>query len=128
MRKALGHLRSHGPTPVFIKRYRAGAQKAIDHETSTSLQPYLPIRPTPIRHRTAMRHLGSGSSAAEREDEIARRHARGPHGGRPPAFDPDVHAGRNVVERCFNRLKQFRDLATRYAKRACGCRELCYPP
>jgi transposase len=25
---------------------------------------------------------------------------------------------RNVVERCFNRLKQFRDLATRYAKRA----------
>jgi len=22
-----------------------------------------------------------------------------------------------VVERCFNRLKQFRDLATRYAKR-----------
>ncbi|WP_084210907.1 transposase [Pseudonocardia acaciae] len=23
-----------------------------------------------------------------------------------------------VVERCFNRLKQFRDLATRYAKRA----------
>ncbi|MGW3810893.1 IS5/IS1182 family transposase, partial [Micromonospora sp. NPDC005113] len=25
---------------------------------------------------------------------------------------------RNVVERCFNRLKQWRDLATRYAKRA----------
>ncbi len=25
---------------------------------------------------------------------------------------------RNVVERCFNRLKQFRDLTTRYAKRA----------
>lgn len=25
---------------------------------------------------------------------------------------------RNVVERCFNRLTQFRDLATRYAKRA----------
>jgi transposase len=26
--------------------------------------------------------------------------------------------GRNVVERCFARLKQFRALATRYAKRA----------
>ncbi len=25
---------------------------------------------------------------------------------------------RNVVERCFNQLEQFRDLATRYAKRA----------
>ena len=33
-------------------------------------------------------------------------------------FDAEVYAGRNVVERCFNRLKQFRDLATRYAKRA----------
>ena len=31
-------------------------------------------------------------------------------------------AGRNVVERCFDRLKQFRDLATRYAKRAAYCR------
>jgi transposase len=39
-------------------------------------------------------------------------------GGRPRAFDPGIYAGRNVVERCFNRLKQFRDLATRYAKRA----------
>ena len=33
-------------------------------------------------------------------------------------FDPDHYRGRNVVERCFNRLKQFRGLATRYAKRA----------
>jgi transposase len=32
-------------------------------------------------------------------------------------FDTAAYAGRNVVERCFNRLKQFRDLATRYAKR-----------
>jgi transposase len=30
----------------------------------------------------------------------------------------DASQGRNVVERCFNRLKQFRGLATRYAKRA----------
>ncbi|MGW5365306.1 hypothetical protein [Actinopolymorpha pittospori] len=31
---------------------------------------------------------------------------------------PDLYRGSNVVERCFNRLKQFRGLATRYAKRA----------
>jgi transposase len=37
--------------------------------------------------------------------------------GRPPAFDAELYKQRNVVERCFNRLKQFRDLATRYAKR-----------
>ncbi|MFG1837320.1 transposase [Micromonospora sp. NPDC049175] len=29
-----------------------------------------------------------------------------------------IYRKRNVVERCFNRLEQWRDLATRYAKRA----------
>ncbi|MBB5803326.1 hypothetical protein F4560_003094 [Saccharothrix ecbatanensis] len=42
----------------------------------------------------------------------------GSRGGRPPAFDEERYKRRNVVERCFNRLKQFRGLATRYAKRA----------
>jgi transposase len=51
-------------------------------------------------------------------DQITRRTAKGSAGGRPPAFDPDEYRRRNVVERCFNRLKQFRDLATRYGKRA----------
>jgi transposase len=50
-------------------------------------------------------------------DQIQRRRAKGSRGGRPPAFDQALHAGRNVVERCFNRLEQFRALATRYAKR-----------
>ncbi len=54
---------------------------------------------------------------AERDDQIARRR-QGFRGGRPSAFDAEVYKQRNVVERCFNRLKQFRDLATRYAKRA----------
>lgn len=54
----------------------------------------------------------------ERLDQAARRAAKGRRGGRPPAFDEQLYRGRNVVERCFNRLKQFRDLATRYAKRA----------
>ena len=31
--------------------------------------------------------------------------------------DKDIYRDRNVVERCFARLKQFRALATRYAKR-----------
>jgi transposase len=54
----------------------------------------------------------------ERADQIARRQAKGSAGGRPPAFDTAVYKRRNVVERCFNRLKQWRDLATRFAKRA----------
>ncbi|WP_143466812.1 transposase [Lentzea kentuckyensis] len=44
--------------------------------------------------------------------------AKGSAGGRPPDFDPDLYKLRNVVERCFNRLKQFRGLATRFPKRA----------
>ncbi|MFF5265474.1 IS5 family transposase [Actinomadura viridis] len=68
--------------------------------------------------RGALRRRGIAFTSPEREDQIERRRAKGSRGGRPPAFDPDIYAGRNVVERCFNRLKQFRGLATRYTKRA----------
>jgi transposase len=54
----------------------------------------------------------------ERDDQIAHRAAKGSRGGRPPTFDAEVYKRRNVVERCFARLKQFRGLATHYAKRA----------
>jgi transposase len=43
--------------------------------------------------------------------------ADGHRGGRPPAFDPNSYRRRNVVERCINRLKQWRGIATRYDKR-----------
>lgn len=36
--------------------------------------------------------------------------------GRP--FDREHYRQRNRIERCFNRLKQYRRLATRYEKRA----------
>ena len=68
--------------------------------------------------RAAMRERGIAFTSPEKSDQIARRQAKGSRGGRPPRFDPEIYADRNVVERCFNRLKQFRDLATRYAKRA----------
>jgi len=38
--------------------------------------------------------------------------------GRPLSFDVTTYARRNVVERCVNRLKQWRGIATRYEKRA----------
>ena len=68
--------------------------------------------------RAALRARGIAFTSPERTDQIAVRKAKGSTGGRPPAFDRDIYAGRNVVERCFARLKQFRALATRYAKRA----------
>jgi len=36
---------------------------------------------------------------------------------RDPRFDTAAYKERNRVERCFNRLKQFRRVATRYEKR-----------
>jgi transposase len=68
--------------------------------------------------RSALRRRGIAFTCPEKSDQIARRQAKGSAGGRPPAFDQTLYAGRNVVERCFARLKQFRSLATRYAKRA----------
>jgi hypothetical protein len=57
-------------------------------------------------------------ASPERGDQIARRKANGPVGGRPPAVDLGEYKSRNVIERCFNLLNQFRDFATFYAKRA----------
>lgn len=57
-------------------------------------------------------------TCSERSDQIARRQAKGSTGGRPPAFGREEYKRRNLMERCFNRFKQFRDLANRYAKHA----------
>lgn len=38
----------------------------------------------------------------------------------PAAFDPVKYKGRNVVERAFRRLKEWRRLAFRSEKRACA--------
>ena len=67
--------------------------------------------------RAALRRRGIAFTSPERRDQIAHRVTKGSRGGRPPAFDSHLYADRNVVERCFNRLKQFRALATRHAKR-----------
>lgn len=54
----------------------------------------------------------------EPRDQAGHRTRRGSRGGRPPAFDPLDYRGRNVVERGFNRIKQWRGIATRYDKLA----------
>jgi transposase len=51
-------------------------------------------------------------------DQQRHRHNRGQHGGRPPGFDRGIYRRRNTAERCFNRLKGFRGIATRYEKTA----------
>jgi transposase len=43
---------------------------------------------------------------------------RGSRGGGPPAFDREAYKQRTTVERCINRLKQWRGIATRSEKTA----------
>lgn len=68
--------------------------------------------------RTALRAKKIPHTIPERRDQIAQRKAKGSRGGRPPSFDPQIYRERNTVERGFNRLKQWRGIATRYDKYA----------
>lgn len=68
--------------------------------------------------RAGLRRRGIRTVIPERSDQIANRQRRGAAGSRPPPFDPEQYKARNVVERCFSRLKQFRAVATRFDKLA----------
>lgn len=67
-------------------------------------------------HRQALSARGIHVVIPEREDQKANRKRRGSKGGRPPTFDAEKYRDRNVVERSFNTMKQWRGLATRYDK------------
>jgi transposase len=71
-----------------------------------------------VRCRDALRRRKIPHVIPERKDQRAQRQRKGRRGGRPPRFERALYARRNEVERCINRLKQFRAVATRYDKRA----------
>ncbi len=54
----------------------------------------------------------------EPADQAANRRRRGSAGGRPVTFNSNAYRARNVIERAFNRFKNWRALATRYDKHA----------
>ena len=68
--------------------------------------------------RTDLEARGIRAVIPERLDQKAHRKRRGSNGGRPRTFNPETYKKRNVVERSFNLLKQWRGLATRYDKLA----------
>jgi transposase len=68
-------------------------------------------------NRAYLRKRGIKAVIPIKEDQKANRRKLGSKGGRPPVFDVETYKGRNTVERCFNQLRQFRAVATRYDKR-----------
>ncbi|UNM15925.1 transposase [Streptomyces formicae] len=74
---------------LLLPRHPEDAQDARDHR----------------RHPRAPRPAGQPQKTRQR-------------GGRPPKFDPATYKNRNVVERSFSLLKQWRGLATRFDKLA----------
>jgi transposase len=69
-------------------------------------------------NRTWLRERGIAATIPERDDQIAHRRKRR---GRPIDFGDqqrERYRGRNVVVRCFNKLKQWRGIAMRSDKLA----------
>lgn len=68
--------------------------------------------------RQHLRDRGIHAVIPQPSDKIGHRLRRGPRGGRPISYDRDDCRNRNVVERRFASVKQWRGLATRYDKLA----------
>ena len=71
--------------------------------------------------RLLLRRRGIRHTIPERRDQCEYRAGRP---GRPPGFDLDIYRKCNVAEKCVNRFKQWRGIATRYEKRAANCRAM----
>ena len=114
---AAGHLRS-----VVVTPGQAGENpRLFDVLESTGVRVHRVIADKAYSHpstRTRLRGQRIHATIPERDDQIAHRKAKGSAGGRPPTFDPVIYKGRNVVERFFDRIKEFRAIATRYDKHA----------
>ncbi len=65
-----------------------------------------------------LRARGINAVVPEKKETAAARQRRGSAGGRPRALDTETYKRRNVVERTFALIKQWRGLATRYDKLA----------
>ena len=69
-------------------------------------------------NRAYLARRGIKATIPDRDDQARNRANKGPTGGRPPAFDAETYKRRNVVERSFNRLKNWRGIAMRSDKTA----------
>lgn len=93
------------PRPGGVGRHR----KRLDHLTADKAY-------GSKANRRALRARRIPHTIPERDDVIGSRKRKGSRGGRPPNFNARQYKQRNHIERAFNRLKQFRAVATRYDK------------
>lgn len=68
--------------------------------------------------RGHLRARGIKAVIPEPSDQQGHRKRRGSRGGRPVGLDAADYKGRNVIERRYCHIKQWRGLATRYDKLA----------
>jgi transposase len=69
-------------------------------------------------HRAHLRARGIQAVIPEPADQAGHRKNKGSRGGRPVGYDAEDYKNRNVIERAFNQLKNWRGIATRYDKHA----------
>lgn len=68
-------------------------------------------------NRAHLRRRGIKAAIPVKADQAANRKKKGSQGGRPLSHDAVLYKGRNAVERCINKIKAWRGLATRYDKK-----------
>ena len=67
-------------------------------------------------NRAYLRSRRISAVIPEKSDQQANRKKKGSAGGRPVTFDSQRYRQRNTIERCFQQIKTWRGLATRYDK------------
>lgn len=69
-------------------------------------------------HRRELRRRRIKAVIPEPADQAGHRKRKGSDGGRPVSYDVQEYKARNLVERAFNTIKNWRGLASRYDKHA----------
>ncbi|MDP9861054.1 transposase [Streptosporangium brasiliense] len=67
-------------------------------------------------NRIYLRRRGIKGVIPVKADQAQHRKNKGGRGGRPVSHDEGLYRDRNTVERCINKIKQWRGPATRYDK------------